>query len=484
MSLDFGFAEEYKVEEKILINIGCLMDIPTGSFVKGAKDETIINGGLSHIFCIAGTGNNFKSTLLHHFMLSAAAKVREASDTRMLTYDTEINISIPRLQNLSKIFDVFKNEDIITGKDRKWTVVNKNGMPGEQWVEKLFDYMDKKASDKKILIKAEPFLSVYDGKPRVVPIPSFAELDSLSELDSMSIHKTLSGNLDSSDTNTYAMKLGGFKTKFFRQLPSRCDVSNTYFLATSHIGTTINMDAKPWEAPTKANNYLKAGDSLKGSSGKIFFLSTGLIQAHAAKAFYNQNTKGPEYPKDPNDVERNDLNIVSVSFLRNKTGASGITVEVLISQVEGVLPNLTEFHYIKSYKDKNYGEVSFGINGNDRSYHLILYPDVNLSRTTVRSKLDTDPKLKRAVNITAELLQLQNISDPEIKNIWCSPAELYEDIKKLGYDWNILLDTRGYWTFNQYSNPVPFLSTVDLLKMRKGIYKPYWLKEENSKKGK
>lgn len=58
--------------------------------------------------------------------------------------------------------------------------------------------------------------------------------------------------------------------------------------------------------------------------------------------------------------------------------------------------------------------------------------------------------------------------------LMCTPAELYEDIKKLGYDWNILLDTRGYWTLNQYSHPVPYLNTVDLLKMRKELYRPWW----------
>ena len=66
----------------------------------------------------------------------------------------------------------------------------------------------------------------------------------------------------------------------------------------------------------------------------------------------------------------------------------------------------------------------------------------------------------------------------------CTPAELYEDIKKLGYDWNTLLDTRGYWTFNQYSHPVPYLNTVDLLKMRKGLYKPYWLNDDKKSEDK
>ena len=110
-------------------------------------------------------------------------------------------------------------------------------------------------------------------------------------------------------------------------------------------------------------------------------------------------------------------------------------------------------------------------------------PDVSLSRTTIRNKIDSEPRLRRAINITSELLQL-SIFNPELETqgLMCTPKELYEDIKKLGYDWNVLLDTRGYWTIDQYTNKVPFLSTVDLLKMRKGLYTPYFLKDNKEKK--
>lgn len=484
MSLGFGFAStEVRAQEKILINVGCLMDIPTGSFMKGLKGETIVNGGLSQIFCIAGTGNNFKSTLLHYFMLSAADKVKEASDTYMMTYDTEINISLPRLESLSQGFKNWKDVELFRGNPAYWSVINKDDIPGEKWVASLFDYMKNKSNDKKVMITAECFPDAYTDKPtpRKVPVPTFVELDSLTELEPSSVTDMLDGDLDKSDTNTYAMKAGGFKSKFFQQLPSRCNSSNVYFLSTSHIGTSVDMGAKPWEQPTKENNFLKSNDKVKGSSGKIFFLSTTFLQAQAAKAFYNQNTKGPEYPKDPNDIEKNDLNIVQLNVLRSKSGASGIIIEVLISQTEGVLPSLSEFHFIKSNKDKEYGDVGFGIDGSNLSYHLQIYPDVNLSRTTVRSKIDNDAKLRRAIQITSDLLQLQNCKEASIKEVWCSPAELYKSIKDLGYDWNEILETRSYWTFNQYSHPVPFLSTIDLLYMRKGLYTPYWKKEKKGK---
>lgn len=32
-----------------LLNIGCLFDIPTGTYLKGKHGESILNGGLSYI---------------------------------------------------------------------------------------------------------------------------------------------------------------------------------------------------------------------------------------------------------------------------------------------------------------------------------------------------------------------------------------------------------------------------------------------------
>ena len=56
----------------------------------------------------------------------------------------------------------------------------------------------------------------------------------------------------------------------------------------------------------------------------------------------------------------------------------------------------------------------------------------------------------------------------------CTPKELYDALIQKGYDWNRLLETRGYWTFNNEQQALPFLSTMDLLRMRVGLYHPYW----------
>ena len=250
-------------------------------------------------------------------------------------------------------------------------------------------------------------------------------------------------------------------------------------LLTAHVGSKIDMSGPYAPKPARDLQFLKQDDNIKGVSSKFFFLTEHVWMSHTPTVLQNASTTGPEYPLSANDSTEPDLNLVNLTMLRSKSGPSGITVPLIISQTEGVLPSLSEFHYIKENN-------RFGIEGNNTSYNLILYPDVKLSRTTVRSKIKSDKLLRRALNITAELLQLQ-IYHPELESLGllCSPSELYEDITKLGYDWKVLLDTRGYWLPNQYSSKeLPYLSTVDLLKMRKGLYVPYWYKQQDKKEGK
>ena len=460
---------------KIHINLGALLDIPTGSIITGRKGETIINGGLGQITGVVGPGNNYKSTIAHYMMLSAADKIQGTTNTAMATYDTEVNVNLERLDHLSEKFANLPENPTTTG---TWFVTDKSVMPADKWATEINTYMENKAKDKNNIKKLEGFTDPYTKKELEFITPTFVEIDSLTEFEPESTMEMLEDGLDSSDTNTYFMKQGLFKTKFITTLPRLSNMSNTYFIVTAHIGEKINMATGPamYQQPTKKLQYLKAGDTIKGVSSKFQFLLNNAWFANTATQLVNQNTKLPEYPKGVADDQKTDLNVVKLTQLRGKNGGSGYTLELVVSQVDGVLPSLTEFHFIKENN-------RYGLGGSVQNYYLELRPDVSLMRTTVRKKLDEDPLLARAANITAELLQLK-IFHPSIslKDLYCDPKTLYEDIKKLGYDWNILLDTRGYWTIDQYKNPLLFLSTVDLLKMRKGLYHPYFLDDKKKLK--
>jgi hypothetical protein len=196
---------------------------------------------------------------------------------------------------------------------------------------------------------------------------------------------------------------------------------------------------------------------------------------HAVKAapLVNQNTKGPEYPANPDDnmAGDTDLNIVSLLQLRSKSGLTGYTIDLLVSQRDGVLPSLSEFHYIKT-ADR------FGISGTLHSYSLDLLPDVKLGRTTIRSKLDSDPKLRRAMTITAELCQIHQFYRYDQEDL-CTPKDIFDFFTKEGIDINMILEkTRGWWTFNNDTQPTLFLSTKDLIDWVHNKYTPYWLGED------
>lgn len=466
------FKTDNKIKPKIFINIGALLDLPTASIVEGAKGESIYNGGLGPITAVVGTGNNFKSTILHYMMLSAADRVQATSSTSLITYDTEMNMSLDRLESLAKKFDNLP-EDILTGEDPMWSITDKSMLAGNDWAVEVNKYTEAKEKDKNSKTDYTAFKDPYTKGPLNLNIPSFVEIDSMSEFEAKTTMEMLSKDLDSSDTNTYAMKQGLFKSKFMSTIPVMAVRSNTYFLFTAQLGEKLDMRTGPaaYGNPFKNLQYLKNGEQIKGVSPKFFFLTHNAWYAHTAKLLVNDTTKLPQYPIDSNENQKTDLNIVMLTQLRGKNGPSGYNIPIVVSQTEGVLPTLTEFHYIKENN-------RFGLSGNNTHYHLDLYPDVSLSRTTIRGKINSDPKLRRAINFTAELHQLgiYHRSTLEAEGLLTDPKTLYEDIKKLGYDWDVLLNTRGYWVLDQYNHPIPYLSTVDLLRMRKELYKPYFIK--------
>jgi len=459
---------------KPLINIGALFDIPTGIYQKGAKNESILNGGLSTVTGIVGLGNNFKSTIAHYMMLKAADRIEcSVPDVvSMHTYDTEnnMNFNLDRYNNLGNHITKCLPDNLI--ENGIWTIITKADMPAEIWLkEVLYKTKTYKEKDMKKM-KYNCFYDKQTKKPLEELPPSFIEIDSLTEFEPSTTEDMLESN-SIDKTNMMYMQQGAFRARVLKDLPRIANTANIYFILTAHLGDKKDLTQGPFSKPTKDLQYMKQNEKIKGTTDKFLFLTTHLWKAHSSTALKNQNTGLPEYPYYEDDLEV-DLALVKLTQFRSKTGPSGYTLELIISQNEGVIPELTEFHYIKTNK--------FGIGGNPRSYWIELYPDVKLQRTTVRKKLKEDYKLSRAVNITAELLQLRKFK-PSYGSYLCTPQELYEDLKKLGYDWNILLNTRGWWTPDNYNPKLkPYLSTMDLLRMRKQEYIPFWMNEDKTVK--
>lgn len=461
---------------KAMFNIGALMDVPTGLWLSGQHGEKILNGGLGALTGIVGIGNNFKSTMMHYMLLSAMDKIIPQARTSASTYDTEINVHEDHINKLAQRFDSFKDKNIFD--EQYWVNTDTTVYLANTWFEKLKEFLKEKEKNAKEITVPSPFIG-RDGKLMNMLMPTFGEIDSFTEFKSESEAKMLDANeLGDSGANTYHMRSGLIKARFLSEAPPILGRSYHYLAMTAQLGKDIPIaSAGPMPAqPIKKLQYLKGGDKIKGATDKFTFATNNCWHAYNAAPLINQTTRAPEYPIKGVDQVTDDTDLVLVSLrqLRSKSGPTGYVLPIIVSQSEGVLPSLTEFHFIKT-NDR------WGLEGNLQHYNVCFLPEEKLQRTTVRSKIDQNPLLRRALNICAELLQIK-MFHRSCDDIICTPSELYNDLKKMGYDWNILLRTRGWWTINNDAYPVPFLSTRDLLEMRQGKYYPYWLDEKDKTK--
>lgn len=453
---------------KVLFNVGGLMDIPTGKYVRGQKGENILLGGLSVFTAIIGKGNTYKSKISRFMILSAADKVASSGIfPYMNTYDTEVNVDPTHLLDLAHRFDSFKGVDLY--KEGVWSITDRTHHLGNEWYKLLKEFLrNEKIKNAKQYTFETPFVD-KDGKTISTIFPSFGEVDSISEFTTADTEETQNKNeLGDSGGNTIHMRLGLAKTRLLMELPGICNSAAHYMVMTAHVGKEIPMQQGPYAIPTKQLPHMKPGEAIKGVAGKFLFLPNLVWQTISSSTFNNQGTKGPEYPKTREKVDEGslDLNIVTLKIVRSKSSASGYTIDLIVSQTEGVLPTLSEFHYVKE-------NGRFGIEGSLTNYHMVLYPDVKLSRTTVREKIDNDPLLRRAIKITADLLQIKTFHKDlpfEVPSV----EDFYAKLEKK-YGWKNILNTRDYWTFKNYEHPVPFFSTMDMLEAYYDIKEPYWV---------
>lgn len=473
-----------KPKPKVLINVGCLFDIPTATFITGPKGETIINGGLQMLNGVVGPPNSYKSAISDYFALAALdTMLFTTRETMFSIYDSEINTDFLRIVMLSSRLPNI-NEDILDEEDGNIMLTDASMHSGDEYYTEFKSFTKELQKRKKVKYESRIDFEDY--------VPTFNLLDSLSKIDSSANELRVEKNTkDDGSLNTLDMNKGKFRAQIVADLPRRCSRANNYFITTAHVGESIDMDTGPmakFNKPVKKLQYLGDKDKLKGVPPDFSTLMSIVWFLKKAKPLMHRETKTAFYPKRGEaDTVNQDLNIVTMLPLRNKHGLSGFTIDIIVSQKEGVLPHLTQFHFIKEYD-------YFGLNGSKVSYELDLLPDVKFQRTTVRSKIDEDEnfyvnivedgttrqigtvgKLKRALELTSDLAQIK-IFHPVWENMgfMCTPAELYKDIKDLGYDWDELLSTRGKETIDNLTNPIKYLSIIDLLKMRKGEYTPYW----------
>lgn len=451
-----------------MLNIGCLMDIPTGQYLIGKYGESILNGGLNHITGVGGRGNMYKSTLAHFMELIALNRYLSAEG---VVYDTEVSLTVDRLHHLAKWMSNIGGLDL--SELGRLILTDKTVEVGNKWFDKLRNYMSVRRKESKKYMLTTPFVD-KNGVQMKSFNPLLVEVDSLSQMDIEAVEKMYDKNeVGDSGLNTEALKGAAAKSQMLGQLPGLTGASGTYLIMTAHMGDEHQLD--PYAPPAKKLTFLKGKIKFKRVPENFTFLTNNCWYCSGAAMLINQSTKAPEFPRNKDDDLKGDtdLMVITIQNLRGKTGPTGLPFDLVVSQRDGVQVSLTEFYYIKSFD-------RYGLGGHDKSYYLELVPDINLSRTTVRKKINENAKLRRALEITSEMCQMKNLWHHLPEGLLVSPKELYEKISALGYDWDVLLDTRGYWMFDEdiTSETKPFLSTMDLLNMVAGKYKPYWYQKE------
>lgn len=448
-----------------LYNVGMGFDIPTGHYVKGLYGEHILNGGLSPLTGIAAMPNYFKTAMMLHFMLSVMAAFK---GTTAGSYDTESTLTENRVTQLASHFPELEATDLFEADNMRFMITNKDRYLGDEWFDEIKTFMMDKRKNKKGQLLRSPFPDRDGVSNLMMMTPDVFGADSLTEFMTSGVAETLDKyGLSDGKRNMTAMNNGRAKAAMISELSQIASGSACPTILAAHIGDKISIDGAPVE---KVMQYLKQGTKILGVTGKFMYLTNNCWFIAKANKYVNINTKGAELPRagETNVKDETDLVELTVVNLRGKAGCAGVPMTVLASQEEGILSSLTEF---QSLRDNAY----YGLDGGNQNYVSCLMPDIKLSRTTVRGKLDESPALRRAINITSEMRQIERFMGRQYADYLCTPQHLFKTLKEKGYDWDQLLATRGVWTTDNDKQDTHYLSTLDLLRMAKDEYKPYWI---------
>lgn len=468
-------------------NVETMIDNFTGTYHVGLYDERINSGGMYSSVVVTGRGNTLKTTTGLLFL--GRLMERYVSTTSSLDDNEESLQGIERmahllqhvaptlvanrdLYNISK-FKVRngsseKETSTIKWFDRIQALLNaraKKNTKEDRVVTPFLDPMDK--SGKNFIVRLNLFVAFIDSLSK-------ATIDVTQEL----INKSAT---DHSDQNIVTARESLIKTRIVREIPRLSAVGGSAWIMTAHMGDKLNFN--PLETPQSKLAFMNARVTLKNAPEQVTFLSTYVLYSNHLRPLMEK--KEPLYPANDSEfdfgiqLERDvDLMELHMMTLRSKVGLTGVEWAYVVSQTDGYDIPLSHFHFLKKY--------SFGFDGLGGQWiNLWLLPDMKLSRTTIRGKV-SDTKLIRALEITVAIMIKIICGDREVKEgfkkVGGTLQGLYEAVKEKGYDWEEIYTTRDFWTEDHYTNPVRYLSALDIIRMGTGEYVPYWKQKDFDEK--
>lgn len=432
-----------------LVNTGTILDIATGAFMQGVNNTWILEGGLSQTMGITGRGQTFKSSLAGSFIAKALAVHPLAN---AFIYETEGTVSG------ASFYDRFVDEPVSE------RIVFRNNTTDDltEFYNNILELVKAKEAQRKELIVESPFVDPSTGKPQKIWVPTFVLIDSYSRASSAKADAAIDeNNIDSSALNTWHMINGNVKTKLLADFITKATKYGIYAIITAHVGNKINLDARPTR---KEMQYMMQDDKLKNVGSNFTFLTTCMMQTLRASIRTN-SAKASEYPRDYGSGKKStkasnvEINEVETRIIRNKNNVSGLGVNYIVSQFQGVLDAVTNFEFVRN--NDYYG---LNVKGNNVNFSTKLTPDINFTKTTLRKDSHDKYELTRALEILAQLCYVQENWDlSRLPSVLSTPIDTVAEVlsqceKSLS---NRILNSTGVWSTSKLARER--LTLLDIL---------------------
>ena len=434
------------------INTGTLFDMATGKFRAGVNGSWVLDGGLSSCLGITGRAQTYKSGLAGSLIARAMNVHPEAV---ALIWDTENTVA----SGAARYDDFVPVDKPVSDRIEFCNAITTNLT---EFYDKFKKMVDEKLAHKKDYIVESPFLDPRTGKPVRVWVPTFVMIDSFSKASAAQSSDVFASNdIDSTGMNTLYLKDGMVKTRIMQDLPTRAAKAGIYVIMTAHVGDKIDLD--PYSPTPKQMQYMKGSDRMKNVGSGFEFLTTGLVQTLKAEVLQDSN-KRCLYPDK--DSTARDVNLVTTIAVRGKNNSSGSDVQYVLSQNQGLLNTVTNFNFLRN--NKNYG---LDVEGNNQKFTPKLLPDVKFTRNTLREVSGGSYRIRRAIELTAQLCFIQNMwSTFRMPDYIRTPidkfAELMTHSEKCGVD--RVLESTGVWsTSKQDRERLTILDVLNILNAKK-----------------
>lgn len=472
----FAINFEEFIEEADLIqprlNIPFLT-VATGRFHLGKHGESICSGGKHYITGIGARGNMGKTTLavwMDNWVMNNYPTTQE------MVYDTEGPFEIFRFMDMVDEMPNMRDVDLIN--NGQISITNLYKMAGEEFWDKYREIANMRHDKRDKYLLTTPFLDKDGTNIRIIK-PINCLLDSLSQFETKATSDLQNKEqIGSAKRNTESMRGSLIRNQMCVEMPGVAGRGGIYTTYTMHLGDDMAAMMDQYSGIQKKLSFMRNKVKFKNCPEKVTFLTNDCWVITQQDILDNDTTKDAEYPISGQPVVKGDTDmlIITIMNLRGKAGGTGLPIQMVMSQAEGIKTGLTFFHNIKKAN-------RFGIGGTLQNFYLEFLPTLNLKRTTVRSALDENYELFRAAELTSDLLMLKTMHRgkyPEVDTD-VEPKTLYEDLIKMGYDWTVLLDTVNHWSFLEMPSEKPQITIMDLLRMRHGLYVPFWFTEEQKK---